>query len=259
MSLNRRILVVRACAIGDFILNLPALRAISQQNPDARFTLVGYPDILSLAKRFIPIEAIHSIESPPWSTLFARPVPDLHFDAAWVWMKDPVMADHLRGSGAGMVFHAPAFRDGVHAAEHLLATIGAPPDLPDLWLKSSKRVIMHPGSGSLAKCWPWFKDLATAIPDAVVLTGPCETTFKTDRPCLDGLSLSAAAEEIRSCRAFIGNDSGMTHLAAYWGCPTIALFGPTDPRIWGPVGRRVTILARTPLRDISVTEIKELL
>ncbi|HET9132402.1 MAG TPA: glycosyltransferase family 9 protein, partial [Terriglobia bacterium] len=71
--------------------------------------------------------------------------------------------------------------------------------------------------------------------------------------------LRAVAEELRRCRVFIGNDSGITHLAAYLGCPTIALFGPTDPRIWAPIGRRVTILRRMPLGDISVEEIRKLI
>lgn len=260
VGLYRRVLVIRACAIGDFVLNLPVLRALALEDPHARFTLVGYPDVLSLAKGFIPVEAIHSIESPPWSGLFAGPVPRLAFDRAWVWMNDSAVADHLRESGVAEVIHAKAFPESIHAADHLLATAGLPsPDLPDLWLRESHRVIIHPGSGSPAKCWPGYKELLNQIPDSVVLTGPCETQFQTNRPRLEGLALESVAEEIRSCRAFIGNDSGITHLAAYWGCPTIALFGPTDPRIWGPVGLRTTILRKTPLSDISVDEIRNLL
>jgi ADP-heptose:LPS heptosyltransferase len=221
---------------------------------------VGYPEVLSLAKGFIPVEAIHSIESPPWSRLFAGPVSGLAFDQAWVWMKDSTVADHLRESGIGAVIHAKSFPESLHAADHLLATAGLPaPDLPDLWLQGSNRVIIHPGSGSPTKCWPRFQELTAQLPDSIVLTGPCESQFKTDRPRLEGLTLQSVAEEIRSCRAFIGNDSGITHLAAYWGCPTIALFGPTDPRIWGPIGRRVTILRKTPLSSISLDDIRNLL
>jgi ADP-heptose:LPS heptosyltransferase len=219
--------------------------------------LVGYPEILSLAKGFIPVEAIHSIESRPWAKLFTGPVPNLDFDTGWVWMKDPAVANHLRESGVREVFHAKAFPEDVHAAEHLLSTAGLPmPDLPDLWQEGDSRVIIHPGSGSPSKCWPWFKELAEQIPDSVILTGPCEMQLETSRPQLHGLGLQTVAEEIRSCRAFIGNDSGITHLAAYWGIPTIALFGPTNPRIWGPVGRRVTILWKSPLSTISVEDVR---
>ncbi len=260
MGLYRRVLIVRACAIGDFVLNLPVLRALALKDPAARFTLVGYPEVLSLAKCFIPVEAIHSIESPPWSRLFTGPVSGLAFDQAWVWMADSTVADHVRDSGVGQVIHAKAFPESLHAADHLLASAGLPaPDLPDLWLPGSRRVIIHPGSGSPAKCWPGFAELSREIPDSVLLIGPCEAQFQTDRPRLEGLTLESVAEEIRSCRAFIGNDSGITHLAAYLGCPTVALFGPTDPRIWGPIGRRVTILWKSPLSTISVEEIRNLL
>jgi len=261
MRVSRRILVVRACAIGDFILNLPALRALALQNPAAQFTLVGYPDTLSLAESFIPVESIQDIESPPWSALFVRPVTPLGFDKAWVWMKDPTLAENLRQSGVGEVFHAPAFpQNQTHAADYLLATTGLPaPDLPDLWSPESERVIIHPGSGSPEKVWPWFEDLANEIPNAAVIAGPCEKHFRTRHPRLEGLSLRAVADQIRSCRIFIGSDSGITHLAAYWGCPTVALFGPTNPRVWGPIGRRTKILWRTPLSDISVSEVRNLL
>jgi ADP-heptose:LPS heptosyltransferase len=258
VTANPRILVVRACALGDFVLNLPALRAIARANPGARFTLVGYPEILSLAEFFIDVEAIHSIESPPWAALFIRPGPSLDFAAAWVWMNDSTFADNLHRSGIAEVFHFSAFPEKGHAAEHLLSTAGLPPpELPDLWQPESNRIIVHPGSGSRSKCWPWFEELLEEIPDAVVLSGPCEAQFKTSHRRLQGLPLRDVAVEIRACRCFIGNDSGITHLAAYWGCPTSALFGPTDPRIWGPLGRRVTILWKMPFGDISTKEILE--
>ena len=259
MDLYGRVLIVRACAIGDFVLNLPALRALALQNSRARFTLVGYPEVLSLAKGFIPIEAIHSIESPPWSRLFSVPVFQLSFDKAWVWMSDSTLANHLRESGVGEVIQVSPFPESIHAADHLLQTAGLPaPELPDLWLPGSNHVIIHPGSGSPAKCWPWFEQLADQIHDSLILIGPCESQFQTKRPRLERLTLQSVAEELRRCRAFIGNDSGITHLAAYLGCPTIALFGPTDPRIWGPIGRRVTILRGIPLSTISVDEIRKI-
>src|SRR5262245_10362891 len=109
-----RFLIVRACAIGDFILHLPALRALARAHPGARFTLVGYPGTLSLARTFIPVETVQSIETAPWSALFQRASPDVPFDAAWVWMKDPTFAENLRKSGIREVFHANPFPDNAH-------------------------------------------------------------------------------------------------------------------------------------------------
>jgi len=216
---------------------------------------------LTLAREFIPVETIHSIESPPWSKLFLQAIPGLDFDSAWVWMKDPVIADHLRESGVLNVFHHPAFPEsGIHAADHLITTVGLPaPPLPDLWNPESEQVWIHPGSGSRDKCWSGFAKLAEAIPEALILTGPSESFESGKHRILAGLSLEEVSRKIRSCRMFIGNDSGITHLAAYWGCPTLALFGPTDPQIWGPLGRRVKIIWKQPLSSISIDEIRNLL
>src|SRR5262245_17577467 len=92
-------LIVRVCAIGDFVFNLPALIALQKMEPDTRFTLVGNTSTLSLAKTFVAVDAVHSIEMQPWARLFYEPIPDLEFANAVVWMKDPVFADNLRASG----------------------------------------------------------------------------------------------------------------------------------------------------------------
>jgi len=255
-----RFLVVRASAIGDFVLNLPALRALARLHPEARFTLVGYPATLSLARTFIPVEEVQSIETAPWSALFRGPLGDVPFDAAWVWMKDPTFAENLRKSGIQEVFHANPFPERGHAAAHLLGTVGLPaPELPDLWDSRSGRVLLHPGSGSRTKVWPRFDQLAQMLPEAEILLGPCETRLAVPNKCLKNLSLGEVAEELRRCRMFVGNDSGITHLAAYWGTPTAALFGPTDPKVWGPIGRRVCILRKPALKDISIDEVRKLL
>ena len=47
---------------------------------------------------------------------------------------------------------------------------------------------------------------------------------------------------IAQATVFIGHDSGLTHLAAALGRPTVAIFGPTDPEIWGPRGEQVTVV-----------------
>jgi ADP-heptose:LPS heptosyltransferase len=251
-----RLLVVRACAIGDFVLNLPALRALSLAHPGAALTLVGNPETLGLARAFIPVAAIHSIEVRPWSGLFHEPAPGLPFDKAWVWMKDPAVARHLLASGIPDVVHAAPFPITGHAASHLLATVGlAAPPLPDLWKGGSDRLILHPGSGSNNKVWPHFEALASRLPEAAVLLGPADTPLAVPNRCLKNLSLTQVAKALRECHAFVGNDSGITHLAAYCGAPVVALFGPTDPAVWGPVGRRVRLLREAVLADISVDQV----
>jgi heptosyltransferase-3 len=241
-----KVLIVRACAVGDFVLNLPALRAMQNVRKNARFTLVGYPSKLEFAREFIAVDQILSIESEPWCRLFYDSISGLDFDLAVIWMKDPVVADNLRRSGVADVFRGEPFPVHGHAADHLLRTLGlARPALPDLWRPHSENMLFSAGSGSARKNWPYFEELKSRLPQATEV------------------SLSVRLKELtkvfQHCRAYIGNDSGLTHLAAYVGCPTIALFGPTDPRVWGPIGRRARVIWKTKLEDISVDEVLQTL
>jgi ADP-heptose:LPS heptosyltransferase len=234
-------LVVRTCAVGDFVLNLPALVALQKTHGD-RLTLLGNPSSLELAREHIALDRIHSIDVQPWSRLFYETVSGLEFDSAVVWMKDPVVADNLRASGVSNVIRADPFPTFGHAADHLLRTLKLPPpSLPDLWNPISSRIVIHAGSGSPRKNWPFYDELMRRVPAGCLLP--------------QNLSLVEVSRYLRNASGFVGNDSGITHLAAYLGCPTIALFGPTDPRIWGPIGRRSHIIWKSRLEDISVDEV----
>ena len=252
-----QIIVIRACAVGDFVLGLPALEAIQEKQPTADFTLIGYPSTLEIARDFVRVSAIHSIDVEPWRHLFQQPISGLSFDRAIVWMKNSAVAENLRGSGITDVLHAEPFPRQGHAATHLLNTVGLScPALPDRWRPDSDRIILHPGSGSPRKCWPRFHQLAGRLTSPAFLLGPLETGFETGRhPCLTDLSLRDVAKALGSCRAFIGNDSGITHLAAHLGTPTIALFGATDPEVWRPIGRRVAVIKNPDLQSITIDDV----
>jgi ADP-heptose:LPS heptosyltransferase len=70
-----------------------------------------------------------------------------------------------------------------------------------------------------------------------------------DRP------LVVVAAILRRARAFLGNDSGISHLAGMLGLPTLALFGPTDPALWAPLGPRVRVLRSESLTDLGVNRV----
>jgi ADP-heptose:LPS heptosyltransferase len=121
-------------------------------------------------------------------------------------------------------------------------------------------IALHPGSGSRKKLWPVekFSDLAARITGdlglhVIVFIGPAEREYlgsgfelmrSMHAVVADNLPLIQVASLLDRCRCYIGNDSGMTHLAAAVGVPTVALFGPTDPEIWGPRGERVAIVRK---------------
>ena len=74
---------------------------------------------------------------------------------------------------------------------------------------------------------------------------------------LPQLPLRHFAAFMTTCNAYLGNDSGPTHLAAALGLPTIALFGPTNPHIWSPRGPNVFIISSsdTHINTVSPTNV----
>jgi len=123
------------------------------------------------------------------------------------------------------------------------------------WREGKKILAIHPGSGSIAKNWSPRKfaavaDWASARAFVFIISGPARDgreevlrAIKKSRPfVLDQLPLPHLAAVLAKCTAFLGNDSGITHLAALMAIPTVALFGPTDPAVWGPRGPGVRIV-----------------
>ena len=119
------------------------------------------------------------------------------------------------------------------------ALADAPPvAVPRIALRGPRHgaVIAHPYSGSAKKNYPGFAEIAREFPHVQWTCGPEEAWPGARRvACLGEL-----ARWISGASLFIGNDSGITHLAAALGVSTIALFGATDPAIWCPPGPHVT-------------------
>ena len=70
-----------------------------------------------------------------------------------------------------------------------------------------------------------------------------------------------AAQHIAGADLYIGNDGGMTHVAASLRTPTVAIFGPTDPFVWRPLGHHVSAVApptpESPVSDVSLGAVRE--
>jgi len=124
-------------------------------------------------------------------------------------------------------------------------------------LRNGRAVALHPGSGSAGKNWPADRFaavascLAAANYQVVLVRGPADamsaravqramgavpSTLASDLP------LPILAAVLERCAAYIGNDSGISHLAAAVGLPVVAIFGPTDPKVWAPRGQAVKVV-----------------
>ncbi len=124
--------------------------------------------------------------------------------------------------------------------------------------QSDGPIMLHVGSGSDAKCWPLahFVQLAHLLKQSGrkvrFVAGEAErerlsptqlTQLQSVAPLLWPQTLVELWDLLGGAAAYVGGDSGPTHLAAMSGLPTVALYGPTDPQRWGPVGPAVKVLA----------------
>jgi ADP-heptose:LPS heptosyltransferase len=135
----------------------------------------------------------------------------------------------------------------------------------------SDRIAIHPGSGGAYKCWPvqHFAAVTQALwqykVSVLLLSGPAEQERlakllgllptppdQSLSHVLVDVPLLEVACQLQHCQHYLGNDSGLTHLAAMLGIPTVALFGPSDPLIWQPVGPSVTVLYEAALDNLGV-------
>jgi heptosyltransferase-2 len=199
------------------------------------------------------------------------------FDLVLSFLHDPDggFVLKLRRAGVrGTVTCSPLVRHG-HAIDHFLAVtgkLGIPvPDRPcaRLTLPSAadrdgaahvrslggEVVVLHPGSGSPRKNWPMagFAALARLIAREtkarpVFLLGEAEAALGEPLgqlcpgvPFLRSIELVTLAGVLKHCRAYVGNDSGVTHLAAATGVPVLAIFGATAPGMWAPRGTNVHV------------------
>lgn len=208
-----------------------------------------------------------------WSERFAS------YDQVVSYLYDPdcIFADNLAKAGVrNLIAGSPQIQDGEHAALQLarplqqLALFLDDPaarlfpteeDLAaaDTLLNSSpRRLILHPGSGGAHKLWPaaCWKELLARLPELdgvepIVVAGEADShrvnelrdaIRKADARLLDGLDLTTLAAVLARASVFLGHDSGVSHIAAATGTPSVVLFGPTNPDVWAPHGSHVTVL-----------------
>ena len=184
-SMFKRILVIRGGAIGDFILTLPALKALRHTYPDTHIEILGYKHIAVLAENRFYAQAVRSIEYGPLSSFFAKnseisaELADYFasFDLIISYLYDPdqIFENNLRRCGIRNFLGGPAkiVEPGGHAARQLARPIEElgirVADLAEkIFLSEEDRqfgreflqtpsqpiIAIHPGSGSKNKNWP---------------------------------------------------------------------------------------------------------
>jgi ADP-heptose:LPS heptosyltransferase len=225
------------------------------------------------------VPVVHSLDGPAAARLFAGEASveaalgaELQKqDAVVVYSRQALLADAFRTLGLRTLVHDPSPADG-HAsgwlarpAQELGArdTAAPPPCVPIPAERAAAHPLLeqlprgflavHPGSGSPGKNWPSYRyaDLVDGLAGGkpwLLVQGPADDLasgpLREGRGALvaDGLPLRTLGALLGQAGLYVGNDSGVSHLAASWGAPVLALFGPTEPAQWSPVGPCVRIL-----------------
>jgi hypothetical protein len=241
-----RRLVIRPGAIGDCVLSLPAIECLRADYTEVwvasrNVPLVrGFDAARSIASTGLDLVGLPDLDPPPALIERLR-----GFDSivSWYGANRPEFRAAVEGLAFKFLDALPPEGARIHATDFYLAQCGCGagafaclvcPRTPGSF------AVIHPFSGSPRKNWPLenYRRLAA-------LLGPCQWCAGPDEPLDDAVrfdDLYDLACWLASARLYVGNDSGITHLAAAVGTPVIALFGPTDPAIWAPRGPNVHVV-----------------
>jgi len=183
----------------------------------------------------------------------------------------PHRPDEHSGLHATKVFLRPLERLAIFDADPMpRLPVSAAGHLP---VSASSTLAVHPGSGSERKNWPeakWIEllqQLTRTDVRLLLVGGEAEQerwhrllkALPADRVSeAKNLPLRELAQRLASCAVFLGHDSGITHLAAAVGLPTLVLWGESADNIWRPQAEKLVIIKETGgLHDLTVSRVLE--
>lgn len=290
-SSKGRILVVRGGNVGEFILTCPVFSALRTQFPDVAIEVLGYPRIAELAKASGLIDEVRSIEMRAAAGFFARNATldeDLSnyfakFSVIFSYLYDPdgfFQMNVSKVSAAQFIAGRARPDEGgtFHASETFLKPLerlaifdaDAVPRLTfPQRIATGATIAIHPNPEAGPRAWPESKwrNLALAIVAKtsyrVTLVGDESQArvlqrIAADLPSnratiLSSGALPELANQLGACQAFVGHDSGVTHLAAALGIPCVTIWGNSNAALWQPRGENVTVL-KNRVGAVGVTQ-----
>lgn len=286
LPLGAHVCVVRLRSLGDCVLTTPALALLNQWRPDLK---IG----VSVEERFAPVlegnRVISDLVAPTWLAV-RRWKPslcvNLHGGTRSQWITA------LSGAKwrAGFAHHSMTFAYNlkigraqpilgvnrtVHTAEHLASAffaLGVPvQEVPRAQLQAEEvstpppqksYAVLHPFAATPQKRWPAerFCEIARYLElwniTPVFLAAPDDDATPFTAHTIFRGSLSKVKTLLSNAALFLGNDSGPAHIAAAFGVPSVVLFGPSNPAIWGPwQTESQVVVAPDGLERVSVSRV----
>lgn len=287
----RNILLVRNDRFGEFLLNIPAIRALKETFLNSRITLAVDKSVVELAKMIGAVDevvvwddslrkglrkmkfdlfiALNPTKEAHWAAFIAGISIRLGYDRKWGFLLTHKLEDTK----------CVGDRHEVDCNLELVNLIGAKTEnktiaLDKLPIEGSNEyrgaIAVHPFTSDPVKQWPVerFMELANRIAREmkakVVLVGKAEDRGQSPTGTVSSVnlvnktSLVELAQVLKQCKLLVTCDSGPMHLAAVVGTPVIALFRNDLPgknaKRWGPWGDGHTVIEKSKLEDISVDE-----
>ncbi|MFD7713318.1 glycosyltransferase family 9 protein [Streptomyces sp. NPDC059785] len=271
-----RVLVLRALGLGDLLTVVPALRALRRHLPGHEIVLAApgrltpAADATGLVDRLLPASAAG--RAVPADLPWTGPPPALAVDLHGNGPPSHLLLQRLKPRR--LLAYAHPGTPGVpgpewHEDEHerarwcrLLAWYGIAADPDELWIRppatpspAPGAVVVHPGADAAARRWPPERFAAVARRahrrghEVVVTAGAGEADLARRVAAEAGLPPGAVwggtgdvpfdrlAALVAGARCVVVGDTGLAHLASALGTPSVVLFGPVAPRLWGPPAR----------------------
>ncbi|ROS79016.1 glycosyltransferase family 9 protein [Cellulomonas sp. PhB143] len=263
------VLVLRALGLGDALAGVAALRGVRRAWPGHRVLLAASPGVgawfteLGIVDGTVRARGLEPLAAPAGAAAPARPEVAVNLHGSGPQSHRVLLATApgrlvaFASPDAGVP--GPAWEQDEHEVDRwcrLVRSAGGACSREDLRLTAPGprrgHVVVHPGAASASRRWPEerFAEVARALAAAghdVVVTGSEGEAATAARVAAAAgrsrgtvtdtagtLDLPALADVVATAGAVVCGDTGVAHLATAFGTPSVVLFGPTPPRLWGP-------------------------
>ena len=273
-----RFLIIYPGALGDTLLTRPVLFYLKKQFPNCQIDYVGNPEYLQLLEN--EINKIYDFQSYQLLSLFSQKseldaktrswLETYNYIIFWSSLKDQLIQTKLNSlKNVKFIYQSikPPTDYKKHQTIFSLKTIEAfgisieensQELIRKLILKPTSEkenlILIHPGSGSKEKnlLLEFYTQVKKEIKkktgfETIFILGPAEQHYleEIQKGQLEFVipgNVLELKEVLGKAKYYLGNDSGVTHLATQLGLPTIAIFSSTNPIVWSPIGKKVLIV-----------------
>jgi ADP-heptose:LPS heptosyltransferase len=292
---NRRALVLFPGALGDFVCFLPVLEFLAERTPIDLLAWTEFSELVPARIKVASLERFEIrhlfVSGGGGDERVRRFFETYECTYSWMGSGDLTFKQEVQAATQGRVrlFQFHSRKSQMHQANYYFSClkIDSVPSMPhiplmpdaDHWaevywaensLKSKPMLAIAPGSGAREKNWPvisfemiarWWRERIGG--SVIIILGPVEEerggyeSLCRYGVAIRGITLGRLAAVIARCSLYVGNDSGISHLAAALGVPTAAVFGPSNINQWAPRGKTVLVFRHeVPCSPCAVSVMK---